>query len=32
MKARTVIRTALLAYAGFWALSIAIGRASKLQV
>lgn len=36
MKARSLVRTAtrtlLVTYAVFWALSIAIGRASKVQV
>lgn len=31
-KKRSLLRTAVVAYALFWATSIAIGRASKLQV
>lgn len=32
MKPAKIIHTAALLYFGFWALSIAIGRASKVQV
>ncbi len=32
MKAGKAVRTAVVVYLGFWALSIAIGRASKVQV